>query len=134
MGYYTDYALKVLDHSVQVQAQTCEHAVPPNAKYCPECGLDLRKTKPSVSEIIDEICEDYDSTLRDVFHDTAYWKWYDHEKDLRALSNVFPGWLFILSGKGEENGDIWKKYFLNGKCQVAQAKIVIDEFDENKLA
>lgn len=60
-------------------------------------------------------------------------KWYDHEKDMKVLSKKFPSVLFTLYGEGEETGDIWRKYFLNGKIQVANVKMVFEEFDENKL-
>ena len=35
--------------------------------------------------------------------------------------------------EGEESEDIWKKYYLNGKCQVARPQVIIPEFDESKL-
>jgi len=61
-------------------------------------------------------------------------KWYDHDKDMREISKKYPETIFILEGEGEESGDIWKKYYLNGKCQVAKAEVIIPEFDESKLA
>lgn len=62
------------------------------------------------------------------------YKWYDHQKEVAHFSKKFPDVLFTLHGKGEESGDVWKKYFVNGKVQVAKAKLVFDEFDEKKLA
>jgi hypothetical protein len=38
-----------------------------------------------------------------------------------------------LSGEGEESGDIWKMYALNGKYQMEKAVITIGAFDVNKL-
>lgn len=61
-------------------------------------------------------------------------RWYGHETFLRALSADFPGVLFTLSGEGEESGDIWKKYFRDGMCQEAKARIEIDAFDPARLA
>jgi hypothetical protein len=61
-------------------------------------------------------------------------KWYNHEADMRRISLLHKGVLFTLHGKGEESGDIWAKYFLNGKMQVEKAKIVIASFDSDKLA
>ncbi len=61
-------------------------------------------------------------------------KWYDHERDLRAHSKKYPDLLFTLSGEGEEAGDVWKKYFVNGRTQVAQAEIRIEDFDPRKLS
>ena len=45
-------------------------------------------------------------------------KWYEHEAELKSFSAKHPNVLFTLHGEGEETGDIWDKYFLNGKCQV----------------
>ena len=60
-------------------------------------------------------------------------KWYDHEKDMKQLSILFPDVLFSLFGEGEDNDDSWYKYFKNGKMQSCYAKIDYDEFDEDKL-
>lgn len=60
-------------------------------------------------------------------------KWYEHETDMREFSKKHPETLFILSGEGEESGDIWTKYFKDGKCQSERACIVVGEFDEAKL-
>lgn len=53
--------------------------------------------------------------------------WYKHEDDLLRLSRNFPKHLFTLIGEGEESGDLWRKYFRNGKMQVAKAKITFDK-------
>ena len=67
--------------------------------------------------------------------DSNRWcKWYAHEEEMRQLSSRFPDILFTLSGKGEENEDIWVKYFKAGRMQVAHATITFDAFDEHKLA
>lgn len=60
-------------------------------------------------------------------------RWYDHDVDMRNLSREYPTLLFTLEGEGEEAGDLWKKYYNNGRVQVAKAKITFDEFDEKKL-
>jgi len=49
--------------------------------------------------------------------------WYDHDADMSRLSLAFPTILFTLWGHGEEADDLWKKYYLNGKCQLARAVI-----------
>lgn len=56
-------------------------------------------------------------------------KWYEHDQFMLPLSADVPNVLFTLHGEGEENGDIWNKYYLNGKMQEARAKIQIAPFD-----
>ena len=60
-------------------------------------------------------------------------KWYEHEKHMKELSKIYPETTFLLEGEGEESGDIWQKYFKNGKMQVCKAEIVFPAFDESKL-
>ncbi len=49
------------------------------------------------------------------------------------ISKEYPDALFILKGEGEENGDIWTKYYRAGKCQEAKTVIQVEDFDESKL-
>lgn len=60
-------------------------------------------------------------------------KWYEHDEDMRDVSKKFPNVLFILSGEGEESGDIWKAYYKNGKVQRVKAEIVFDEYNPKLL-
>jgi hypothetical protein len=52
---------------------------------------------------------------------------------MNEISKEYPNVIFELSGEGEESGDVWKNYYMNGKVQKCQARIVFDEFDENEL-
>ena len=72
-----------------------------------------------------------ESDYGDPFGDEC--KWYNHEKDMRAYSKKHPKVLFELSGEGEEAGDLWKEYYLNGKMQRAKAVLTYDTFDIKKL-
>ena len=60
-------------------------------------------------------------------------KWYRHEEEMKELSNKFPDILFTLSGEGEDQGDLWRKYFKNGKMQKVDGIISYENFDEGKL-
>lgn len=60
-------------------------------------------------------------------------RWYEHENELKEFSAANPGVLFTLHGEGEDPSDQWKKYFLNGKVQVARARISIAPVDLEKL-
>lgn len=55
-------------------------------------------------------------------------KWYDHEKDMKVLSGLYPNIVFTLDGEGEEQGDVWKKTFKDGKLEKSRkARIVFDD-------
>lgn len=56
-------------------------------------------------------------------HDDTY-KWYEHEKNMLAISRLYEDTIFVLSGEGEEPGDIWKEYYLDGKVVHCQAALV----------
>jgi hypothetical protein len=38
-------------------------------------------------------------------------KWYEHDHHMEVISREYPDILFILTGEGEESGDVWRKYF-----------------------
>ena len=47
-------------------------------------------------------------------------KWYEHETDLKRLSKKFPTVTFTLSGEGEEQGDVWRTIFRDGKHKTIE--------------
>lgn len=90
------------------------------------------ETDPENDELWEKLRQD--DELGEVFIEgrvTA--KWYSHERDLKDLSLKYPEVLFTVYGEGEESGDIWRKYFKNGKMQVCKAVITFPEFDEAKM-
>ena len=57
-------------------------------------------------------------------------KWYKNEDDMVEFSKKFPSVTFRLHGEGEEAGDLWDKYFRNGKKQICKAVITIPKMRE----
>lgn len=53
-----------------------------------------------------------------------YGKWYGHEEDLIKVSKEFPTALITVTGYGEDRGDIWQAYVLNGQYERVEAEIV----------
>jgi hypothetical protein len=104
MGYYTRYSLTIADD------------------YDGSIMKELRDKIPSACQAIFDSGNSMDST-----------KWYEHEKDLREFSLKHPKTLFTLHGEGEENSDIWDKYFMNGKMQEARAVLTTPPYDPKKL-
>lgn len=135
MGYYTNYTLtwKPTEKST-IEFPRCNHNIPDGSKFCPECGA--QNLPVSLDDKIAEYIKQHSDTIYGVNESgegTGATKWYDHETDLRSMSKVFRNIVFTLYGEGEESGDIWSKYFMNGKMQEAKARIVIDDFDASKL-
>ena len=110
MGYYTYYELEIKDSATGQPASDAD-------------------------DIIEALRQDEYAAhaLSDDGGSNNSCKWYDHEADLRAFSKKYPDKLFVLSGEGEESGDLWRKYFVNGQCQTAEAVITFAEFDPGKL-
>lgn len=48
------------------------------------------------------------------FHEEEAVTWYDWRRDCISISLSNPGYLIVVTGKGEEAGDMWRRAFLNG--------------------
>ncbi len=69
--------------------------------------------------------EDYENLLKDIdaivggnearTQESVYAKWYDHEKDLKALSEKYPDLTFSVDGDGEETLDLWQSFWHAGR-------------------
>jgi len=123
MGYYTTYNLNI--HST-IMVRACEHG-DTDSKFCSRCGVKQEKLpiwEIAVKRLIEIVGYNplYESC-----------KWYEHEQDMVRLSSEFPQILFTLEGEGEDNHDIWKKYFKKGKIQICTATIIFEEFHETML-
>jgi hypothetical protein len=99
--------------------------------------LNRLKNRPlTENEIISEFrseCEDAEYSINEDGGAEDPCSWYEHEKDLNDFSRKYPDVLFELYGEGENPGDMWKKYFRNGKMQVCKAELTFPPFDEKKL-
>lgn len=107
MGYYTSYTIESSDDGMV---------------ECPTCGTCGALTHELGIE---------EQIGYDPFGEAN--KWYHHEEDMRAYSKKFPDVVFTINGEGEESGDVWVKYFKNGKMQKEVAEIQLAPFDEGKL-
>lgn len=110
MGYYTRYELEIFK---------CEGN---NVDEITEQTVDKLDEKNIINYALDENLCTYDEA-----------KWYDHDEDMRKISSEIRDVVYKLHGEGEENGDVWDKYYLNGKSQHCYATMVIEKFDETQL-
>lgn len=125
MGYYTRYNLEI-DRNDEVSI--CSHNRGESI-FCPQCGKKF-ETIPLIDRLKKDILAKYQCAG---FEESDEVKWYDHENDMKQFSLDHPDILFTLRGYGEENEDIWIKFFKNGKMQEAKARIEFDSFDDRKL-
>jgi hypothetical protein len=60
-------------------------------------------------------------------------KWYDHHEELIDVSKHYNDIIFILDGEGEETGDIWRKFYLNGRHHIWTVDIKRPEVNDEIL-
>ena len=115
MGYYTIYSLDVLVNLEDILEE------------------DYDENKADIIMHLRDTCEGAEYALDDNGKSGEKIKWYDHEEDIGNFSKLYPNQVFKLEGEGEESGDIWIKYFSNGKMQECPAIISFDNYDKGKL-
>lgn len=98
--------------------------------YLTRFNLEIIEGNDSTTDYKREISEI--AGYYDLFFDEPC-KWYDHHEDMIEYSKLHPKTLFKLEGIGEEYGDMWHEYFLNGKSQFVEVKFVFDGYDPSKL-
>ena len=122
MGYYTRFSM-TWSCTKDWKPAYCRHENAPGAKSCQECGESLEP------KAIDKVVGDYlDEHLDGAMTRTGgvrdSVKWYEHEADMCRMSLEIPNVLFHLMGEGENAGDLWDLYALNGRVQKHKAEIV----------
>ena len=125
MSYDTSYSITYV--SGTRYAPQCSHPTSPSDVFCAQCGL--RLSTRNVVDIIEELL--IDKLKYNPFQDTH--SWYAHINDLCKITKQFPETAIALYGRGEDDDDLWVKYFLNGKFQTEEAKIIYAEFNKSKL-
>lgn len=93
----------------------------------------LNVTPPELLSDLRKECEGANYTTDERGNSEEPSKWYSHEVDVKEFSAKHPEALIELRGEGEGSGDIWCKYFKNGKMQREDAQIVVGKYEESKL-
>jgi len=122
MSYYTRYSLRIQPFNVP--------NTPKDSPY-----VEFTPSVPHPRDIYEQLAEEL------IPYEDAYYGltnneracWYEHEKDIATFSLKYPNHLFILTGQGEEDDDLWTKYFFNGRVQKEMAQILFGDFDPSKL-
>lgn len=79
--------------------------------------------------IMDSIIEFGDLDLS--YHLSDRCKWYDHDTDIINLSLKHKDKVFRLEGRGEDDDDIWVKFYKNGEFRMYQSQIVHKQYSED---
>ena len=101
---------------------------------------------PTIEDVAAKAAEILDETTpgtREHENNAGYWagtltgdnicKWYEHEVQMARLSREWPQTMLELSGKGEDDEDLWKKYFLNGRVHAVTAQVTYQPFNPELL-
>jgi hypothetical protein len=92
---------------------------------------------PDSEDIIDQLRKENESAEYALDSDGGLRndaKWYNCEAEMREFSKKFPDALFVMHGDGEGGEDFWNAYFLNGKSQFDQCRLVYDGYEESRLS
>jgi hypothetical protein len=124
----------------------CQHSYPEDAKFCPECGLSLELDNDDmwkmVAVAVDEAREDpslqyrltgIESAIDRVIMKETISGW-DTQTDFKIITSYMRDVLVTIDIQYEEDTfEQWREYYLNGKVQVANAQVTIEDLDPAKL-
>lgn len=135
MGYMTRYSLSWEPQPGREEISNCAHVQRPKSKFCQECGTLIGK-KPLDGIVANYITSfgDMDYAINTDGSSEESCKWYYYFDDMLKMSTEIPEVLFELHGEGEESGDLWNAYFLNGRGHVSYREITYAPFDARKLS
>lgn len=110
MGYYTYFNLSVENEK----------------DFSKEELLNASRALAEITNIVEP------SYIREDVINPFYWvsedsmKWYDFEKDMTRLGELFPKMIFVLYGEGEERDDTWRLFVKEKEVVFQMAHIYYD--------
>lgn len=114
MGYYTDFKLTITEPII-------------GDEVCPESKVykEIEKAflKVFLGKDSEEDTNEY-TYFDELVQYSCNWKWYDWEKDMKALAKLFPDIYFTLEGEGEDREDWWIAEFFGNRSCVRRAEIL----------
>lgn len=146
MGYITRFNLRIEKYSTETQtfeqvptkgflamlnnavfvASDSQAAV----KYRPEYLAENKALAKGYETLRAKVGPDGMEYFECVFQgETSDTKWYEHETHMQILADLFPEYLFVLTGEGEEQFDVWLKVFQkNTPVEKNYAKVSIPKW------
>lgn len=122
MGYYTY-------HELEIVSEVGEEKIKEIEQYIVDNELNWELNKFNGEENLQFIVDEYgESSLAQEPS-----KWYESTLDMKKMTLAFPDILFKMHGEGEESGDLWDCYYLNGKYQYCPVMLSYEPFSEEKL-
>jgi hypothetical protein len=110
MGYLTNYTMIVLNEKgTRITEEIKNEENLQSIVMCPNNYL------PEITDIVVELKQG-DRFYGLLTDDSC--KWYDHEEVMKDLSKKHSHYIFMLRGEGEAQGDVWIKYFYNGRMET----------------
>lgn len=127
MGYYTSYALVLLDGEGK--------PIPRYEGAREEMAAKIR----ALAQDEDFDGETFDGEDGDLYAFLGepcsyYAKWYEWENDLTAFSKLFPDYVFEVEADGEDSNDFQVAWFKDGKTYSWSPDFTAPPFDPSKLA
>lgn len=124
MGYTTTFRLSWTPMTWKPKP-LCEHEKAPDAKFCAICGQPNKHV--ALDDLVAAYIHDHDMMSYALGLDGSTYescKWYEAVEDIGIMSQAIRGVIFHLEGEGEDAGDIWDAFALDGETQRHTAKIV----------